>query len=180
MKQKIVILITCILLVGCKTASLQPTESFETPTNFNTSIDYTLNETLESFINDGSQLPLETSDHQEIIWWVKEGNAVIEDSIIHKTEDALEYEPITLEATISNQTYQFKRLLLLDPYVAYLISYFSSADDGSEVMKLAYTYNGFYWFKLNQDNAILQPTIGTKRMRDPSMVRKKDKACCLI
>ena len=174
MKQKIFILITCILLVGCKTTSLQPTESFETPTNFNTSIDYTLNETLDSFINDGSQLPLETSDHQEIIWRVKEGNAVIEDSIIHKTEDALEYEPITLEATISNQTYQFKRLLLLDPYVAYLISYFSSADDGFEVMKLAYTYNGLYWFKLNQDNAILQPTIGTKRMRDPSMVRKKD------
>ncbi|MBR2825209.1 MAG: glycoside hydrolase family 43 protein, partial [Solobacterium sp.] len=159
---------------GCQTSIQQPTESFDTPTSFNTSIEFELGETLDSFINDGAQLPSKTKDNQDIIWSVSEGNATIEDNIIHKSSNALEYEPIKLEATIDKQTYRYSRLLLLDPYVAYLISYFSSADDGSEVMKLAYTYNGLYWFKLNQDETILAPTIGTKRMRDPSTVRKKD------
>ena len=172
---KRILFITCIsILIGCTTPSQQPTESFDTQTSFNTSIEFELGETLDSFINDGTQLPSKTKDNQDIEWSVLEGNATIEDNIIHKSSNALEYEPIKLEATIANQTYRYSRLLLLDPYVAYLISYFSSADDGSEVMKLAYTYNGLYWFKLNQDEAILSPTIGTKRMRDPSTVRKKD------
>ena len=143
MKQKFLIVLSFFLLVGCQTSIQQPTESFDTPTSFNTSIEFELGETLDSFINDGAQLPSKTKDNQDIIWSVSEGNATIEDNIIHKSSNALEYEPIKLEATIDKQTYRYSRLLLLDPYVAYLISYFSSADDGSEVMKLAYTYNGY-------------------------------------
>ena len=128
---KRILFITCIsLLIGCTTPSQQPTESFDTQTSFNTSIEFELDEILDSFINDGTQLPSKTKDNQDIVWSVLEGNATIEDNIIHKSSNALEYEPIKLEATIANQTYRYSRLLLLDPYVAYLISYFSSADDG--------------------------------------------------
>ena len=66
----------------------------------------------------------------------------------------------------------FRSLTLNDPLVAYVISYFSSDGTDAEQLKLAYTYNGVYWFKVNQDRGILKPSSGTKRLRDPSLVRK--------
>ena len=131
-----------------------------------------LSDCIDESLFDGQLLPASTPEGSEIRWTVRSGNAVIEDSVIHKTPAAEEYEIISLEASAGDHSRIFDALTLNDPLVGYVISYFSSDGRDSEQLKLAYTYNGTYWFKVNQDRGILRASLGTKRLRDPSLVRK--------
>lgn len=56
---------------------------------------------------------------------------------------------------------------------AFVLSYFGGAD-GKEALHLAYSYDGLNWTALNNNNAVLEATIGTKRVRDPFIYRKPD------
>ncbi|MDO4192719.1 MAG: hypothetical protein Q4D24_05410 [Erysipelotrichaceae bacterium] len=133
-----------------------------------------LERTLDPFYNDGDELP--QIEDAEIVWSIVSGNAVIEDNVIRKTENSAEYEPIVLSASADGfqLDHSFGNILLLDPYVGYVISYFSERTSEPETMKLAYTYNGVQWFALNGDRAVLRATVGTGRLRDPAIFRKKD------
>ena len=131
-----------------------------------------LSDCIDESLFDGQLLPSAAPDGKPIEWTVRSGNAVIEDGVIHKTAGASEYESISLEAVTASHQVTFPSLTLNDPLVAYVISYFSSDGTDAEQLKLAYTYNGVYWFKVNQDRGILKPSSGTTRLRDPSLVRK--------
>ena len=130
---------------------------------------------LDAFLPNGYTLPNQTPSGASLSWKVMQGEASIDSYVLHKKETAQEYEPIVLTASTSNgETYTFDHLLLLDEYVGYLISYFSKKGEEKETLKLAYTYNGYYWFNINDGKMLLRPSIGTGSLRDPSVVRKKD------
>ena len=173
--RKFVLYLLCgCLLCGC---SQKPEEIV--PANDEADAVYVwLNQTLDAFINTGDSLPSVTADNEEITWTLESGKASITDNVITKAEDAEEYEPIVLLAKVGDKHYRFDHLLLLDEYVAYLISYFTNETD--ENLKLAYTYDSVYWFKLNSDQAVLSPTVGTKRFRDPSVIRRADGSFTVI
>ncbi|MBQ1468002.1 MAG: glycoside hydrolase family 43 protein [Solobacterium sp.] len=173
------LLLTClagILLTGC-TPKQEPVVS-PSPVPDNDPVYTELDQTLDAFINDGDLLPEKLHDGTAVSWTIHSGNAELEGHTIHKTEASAEYEPLTLSAEVSGQSYTFDHLLLLDEYVAYVISYFTNETD--ENLKLAYTYDSVYWFRLNSDQAVLSPSIGTKRFRDPSLIRKKDGSFAVI
>ncbi len=137
---------------------------------------------LDPFLNDGGSLPvIETVDGNSE-WTVISGNARIEDGRIYKTENAAEYEPVQLQASLNGipDEHVFTDLLLLDACTANVISYFSEVTDEPETMKLAYTYNGVEWFSLNGGHAVLKAETGTGRLRDPSLLRKKDGTFCVL
>ena len=131
---------------------------------------------LDPFLNDGQELPAELEDGVSVAWSVAEGHAVIEDGVIRKTEDAAEYEPVVLTSTVDGIEEEHDHLVLLDPYVGYVITYFSE----EETMKMMYTYDGQYWFKINNDETLCAPHIGTLRLRDPSLIRKTDGSFWLV
>jgi hypothetical protein len=133
---------------------------------------------LDSYMNEGDTLPSETSNGTAITWSVVSGNAELSDNAIHKTDTASEYEPIVLHALLANGEEQdFGNILLLAGYV---MTYFTKEDDDKETLKLAYSYDGEYWYHLNDDKSVVQATLGTKRLRDPSVVRRKDGSFTVI
>ena len=54
----------------------------------------------------------------------------------------------------------------------YLFSYFKG--NGEDGLHLAYSYNGREWHSLKNDQSFLTPTVGSKLMRDPSIMQDKD------
>ena len=161
---------TALLCAGCKTKPVTLTQE---------TIDH-LEASLPAFLNNGYQLPLKANEN-ELIWTVAEGDAYIGDGRVLKTEEAEEYEPVTLSVSAEGEEeHVFEHLLLLDQYAGYIISYFSEVTDEPETMKMAYTTNGIEWFSLNNDRAVLKASAGTKRLRDPSILRKKDGTFCIL
>ncbi len=55
---------------------------------------------------------------------------------------------------------------------AYIFSYFKG--NGEDGLHLAYSYDGLGWVTLKNDTSFLTPQIGTKLMRDPSVVQGPD------
>ena len=143
-----------------------------------------VDQALDPFLNDGGTLPAETGDGASITWTVSEGHATVQNGVITKTADAAEYEPVVLHAVISGngatEEADYGNLLLLDPYIGYVMSTFSEKGDSKEQLKLAYTYDETTWFKLNDGNAIFEAETGTKRVRDPAIFRKKDGTFALV
>ena len=140
---------------------------------------------LDSFINDGDQLITSIEGKGNITWQVMDGDAIIDESmVIHKTETSLEYQPIQLKAIYSDdQTtieVQCPSNVLIDPYAGYVLSYFVSEGEDSEALKLAFTYDGKLWFKVNDQRSVYKPSIGTTSLRDPSFVRLKDGGFMLV
>lgn len=63
-------------------------------------------------------------------------------------------------------------LLPIKAQTAYLFSYFVGERDG---LHLAYSYDGFHWTALNDNQSMLRPEIGNdKLMRDPSICQSPD------
>lgn len=166
-----------VLLSGCTARASNP---YTPPPEKQTQEAQFLNQMLDPFLTDGTVLP-ETAGTLPIHWSVISGRAYIHDGILSKTEEASEYEPLILRAEFPNGTCEeYEHLLLLDPYVAYVISYFTENGNEKESLKLAFTYDGIYWYKLNEDRSILKPYTGTRRLRDPQLFRKKDGSFALI
>ena len=56
---------------------------------------------------------------------------------------------------------------------AYLFSYFQG--NGQDGLHLAYSYDGFHWKALNNNQTFLKPQVGNDQlMRDPCIIRGKD------
>ncbi len=160
---------SCLFSAGCSSsppAAVPPVYEDETEAWLQNQID--------AFLNDDSTLPDKTASGEAIAWTISSGEAEIRDYAIYKTEKSQEYEPIVLKAEVHGKSYTLDHVLLLDPYVGYVIPYFEASGPTKEQLKLGYTYNGTYWFKLHNDQPVLKPSKGTKRLRDPSFVRKKD------
>ena len=167
------VLPAALLLCGCSSAEPAAPQPSVDPAIAHEIID-SFEHQLDPFLNDGMKLP--DSEKADVRWTVVSGNAVIEDNVIRKSENAAEYEPVVLSLSLNDvpQEHAFEHLCLLDEYSGYLISYFSERTDEPETMKLAYTYNGVEWFALNNDRAVLKASAGTGRLRDPALIRKKD------
>lgn len=181
--KKLIKKLICLLCITCNlsacTKTIQVDQNYQldpTTTQVANNEGDLLNIELDPFLPSGTKLP----GNKDVTWSIQEGNAYIKEGMIYKNDEAQEYEPIVLSATINNETYTYDHLLLLDPYCAYIISYFSEDGTDKEALKLCYTYNGKYWFKLNNDNAILKAKTGTKRLRDPSICRNKDGSFTLL
>lgn len=177
-KRILICSLICMFLVGCVNPNkpIAPKQIHLSEKTYQDDTEAWLDQALDAFLPSGYLLPAKTDTGETVTWKVVEGNAIITNNHIEKTEAAQEYEPIVLAATTSSSTseYTFDHLLLLDPYVGYIISYFTKKGDDKETLKLAYTYNGYYWFNLDNANTFVRPTIGTGSLRDPSVVRRKD------
>ncbi|MCI5774615.1 MAG: hypothetical protein MR210_08645 [Erysipelotrichaceae bacterium] len=168
MMRKLLLILIC-LLYGCTDQRINPQQMVIDYQPQDSTYEY-LDQYLDSFLHDGDQL-LNKFNDETITWEITDGNATIEDNIIHKTSLADEYEKIVLQANIKDKSYRFDNLCLLDKIHGYLITYFS---DDDESLKLAYTYDGLLWYELNHQESVLEATIGTKSLRDPSVVRNKN------
>ena len=140
---------------------------------------------LDSFVNDGDPLITSIEGKGTIRWEVLEGDAYIDETmVIHKTETSLEYQPITLKAvyTDENGTVEIECApnVLIDPYAGYVLSYFVSEGEDSEALKLAFTYDGELWYKVNDQHSVYKPSIGSTSLRDPSFVRLKEGGFVLL
>lgn len=173
MRKRILLTILAVVLCGCsQTAAPVPAE---TPMPEEVTPETWLDLWLDPFVNDGYTLPEFDQNGQPVAWTVADGDAEIRENCLYKTGQADEYEPVALTAQLADgSTVRYDRILLLDPYVAYVISYFSENGDEKETMKLAYTYNGSYWYKFNNDHTVLRAETGTGRLRDPAILRNKD------
>lgn len=172
MKKNIVCALALMLLTSCTTIQ-KPTERVvESPITNNETYDY-FNQSLDSFIFASSELPKDKNG-QVVNWQVESGNAEITANVITKTDSALEYEPIVLKLVTDEREYLFENILLLNPRAAYVMSYFGGSGTDFENPKLAYTYDGKLWYLLNEDKPIFKAKTGSKKVRDPYIVRKKD------
>lgn len=177
--KKILILLFGLLLVGCSTKSIQP--SFDNEVKLDTSqseVYNYLNQSLDSFIFSGSELP--TYKGEPVEWEVIQGEAEISENQLVKKKNASEYENIVLQGKVNGETYLFEQLLLLDEQIGYLMTYFGGNDKNYENPKLAYTFDGMLWYLINDDKPIFKATTGSKKVRDPSLVRKKDGSFAMI
>ena len=129
---------------------------------------------IDAFLFEKSRLPKMTPQGSELLWKVESGNAEIIDGTISKAAAASEYEPLCLSVSWNDSSLRFDGLTLLDEQVGYVIAYFTAEGTDKEQLKLAYTYDSIYWYKLNHDRGILKPDTGTRRLRDPSIVRRAD------
>lgn len=174
MKRLLGILIICLLVTGCNKSEIEPVTMEITKEENSDEIYNYLNQYLDYFYFDNKELLFYYED-TPIKWEVICGRAHIDYGyLLCKDEGADEYEKIRLQATINDNVYQFDEIILLDEKFGYLITYFSGNGDQQEQLKLAFTYDGLLWFQLNDQQSVLKPTIGSQRLRDPSVVRNKD------
>lgn len=136
-------------------------------------------------VENQTTLPEATDDGTAITWSVITGKATISGNKLIKKDNAKENEVITLQAQWMDDdqtcTYIHEDLILKDPYVAHLMTYFNH-DEGKKSgttegagMRLAYSYDGIDWFPLNNGKAVVNATLGTTNwLRDPHAFRKKD------
>ena len=166
---KKLIIILLFLISGCSDFSIKP-ENMEVVKDSQDETYNYLNQWLDSFMHDQDEL-LNEYNGKTITWYVDSGDASIEDNKLIKSETADEYEKISLKAIVDDKTYVFDNICLLDIIHGYLISYFS---DDEECLKLAYTYDGLLWYEANDQKCVVSASSGTKRLRDPYIMRNKD------
>ena len=169
-------LLASLLLTGCfsrpPVSGEPPVSEAETYGDMEMEQRY-IAQSIDGFLFSKDTLPSSTPQGSSLTWKVLSGKASITDHVITKEDGAKEYEPLSLEVQWNDQSLTFSDLTLLDEKVGYVIAYFTASGTDKEQLKLAYTYNSVYWFKLNHDRGILKPGIGTGRLRDPSIVRRK-------
>ncbi len=166
---KKLIIILLFLISGCSDSSIKP-ENMEVVKDSQDETYNYLNQWLDSFMHDQDEL-LSEYDGKAITWYVDSGDASIVDNKLIKSETADEYEKISLKAIVDDTAYVFDNICLLDIIHGYLISYFSNDE---ECLKLAYTYDGLLWYEANDQKCVVSASIGTKRLRDPYIMRNKD------
>lgn len=171
---QIILIISFVLITGCSDNAIEPvTMEVEKQESSNEIYNY-LNQYLDYFYFDNKELLMDYMG-MPIKWDVIGGDAHIENGyVLCKDEAADEYEKIKLQASVDGQIFDFDEIVLLDEKFGYLITYFSGNGEQQEQLKLAFTYDGLLWFELNDQKSVLKPTIGTQRLRDPSLVRNKD------
>ncbi|MBR3345577.1 MAG: hypothetical protein IKG37_00715, partial [Solobacterium sp.] len=112
-------------LCGCRSSAahgIQPTEPAKQLDLSNLETAY-VQECIEAFLFDGDALPSDTPMGTSLEWSVEQGHAALEQNVLHKTEGALEYEPLVLSVAYGENQLTFDSLQLLDEPVAYVISY---------------------------------------------------------
>lgn len=65
----------------------------------------------------------------------------------------------------------------LDPYAGYVMGYFTESPQGTGNdygLHIAYSTDALHWTPLNNNNAVVYPTLGQKGLRDPFIFRKND------
>ncbi|MEG0077830.1 MAG: hypothetical protein RR700_08315 [Anaerorhabdus sp.] len=176
--KKIAILLLSLMITGCTAKSIQPSFDHDVKQTSSSEVYDYLNQSLDSFIFSKSDLP--TYKGETVEWGVVSGEGEIIENKLVKKSTAKEYEPIVLEGTVQGETYTFENIMLLDEQTGYLMTYFGGDDKNYENPKLAYTFDGMLWYLINDDKPIFKATTGSKKVRDPSMVRKKDGTFALI
>ncbi len=184
MKKLVLILFVLILIMGCKDKYIEGPMVYPSDIEVNEKIyadeyEEFIDRYLDSFINDGTSL-LPHYNGKDITWVVESGNAKIENNIIYKNEVSNEYENISLRAYLNDTSYVFDDIELIDPYVGYLITYFVGDGLKNEKLFYAWSYDGFLWYDINFQKPVLSASIGTRRLRDPSFIRKKNGEFTLV
>ncbi|WP_238011765.1 glycoside hydrolase family 43 protein [Dactylosporangium sp. AC04546] len=63
------------------------------------------------------------------------------------------------------------RAAALDPFTGYLLAHFVGESSTAQQIYLAHSKDGLHWTDLNNGGLVLRSTVGTKGVRDPSLVR---------
>lgn len=182
--KKILILFCLLILVGCsntyiKGNLIQPTDVNVNLKEYLDDIEEYLDLYLDSFINDGDIL-IDNYKGYPIVWNIEHGEAVFENNVIHKKENAKEYESVVISAEVNGKKYLFDNVELLDKYVGYLMTYFVGDGLKNEQVYYGWTYDGLLWYPINFQKPVLKATIGTRRLRDPSIIRQKNGKFTLV
>ncbi len=182
--KKILLFIMSILMVSCtpeyiEGLVIEPSDLKAVYPDYIDDYHRKLDLYVDSFMNDKDIL-IRTIDGLDIYWNVVEGNAYIDNYIIYKTEQASEYEEIKLSAMVEDTTYYFDNIELLDTYVGYLMTYFVGDGLKNESVYYAWTYDGLLWYEVNDQRSVLKAGIGTRRLRDPSLIRLKNGKFTLV
>ena len=195
--KKIYLVLLSFLLSACSSnveSTQTPSEEFANPIYYydmdvyqslDMSIEATIKQSLDSFVNHLDVLPSDVDGKGQLKWEVISGNVTIdENNRIYKLEEALDNEPIQLKAIYDDQDMYLEVVcdpnICLDEYVGYLLSYFNHEGDDKEALKLAFTYDGFTWYPINEYKSVYKPDFGTTALRDPSFIRLKDGGFQLI
>jgi hypothetical protein len=64
-----------------------------------------------------------------------------------------------------------KEAAALDPFTGYLMAHFTGESANGEQIYLAHSTDGLRWTDLNNGGPVLLSTVGTRGVRDPSLVR---------
>ena len=130
---------------------------------------------VDYLLNDGVTLLSAGKHGSSVAWELTSGDAKIEGGKLLKTATSAEREPIKLKATITKNDIQkevdFENVVLMDKYVAHLMSYFKQEPNG---MCLNYSFDGINWEMLNNADTVVQATEGTTWVRDPFLLRNKE------
>lgn len=184
MKQNKILLTTCLfIMTGCSSTTVEYEDpvysySFDVYQELDGKIEDKIDIMLDSFVTDKQELFDGIDGQGHIDWSVISGRIEIIDNVIHKSEDASDNEPITLKAHYVDENndieYICKPNICLDEYAGYVLSYFVNKGKDSQTLKIAYSYDGFLWFEVDEQQSIYKPTTGTTYLRDPSFIRLKE------
>ncbi|NLC97367.1 MAG: glycoside hydrolase family 43 protein [Erysipelotrichaceae bacterium] len=182
--KKLIIMITILLLTSCTPKYIEgpivlPSEIEIENIEYVDEYEEYLDRYLDSFINDKTEL-IPHYNGFDITWVLESGNAKVENNTIYKTETSKEYEEISLRAYLGETSYVFENIELIDPYVGYLMTYFVGDGLKNEKVYYAWTFDGLLWYQINFQEPVLSASIGTRRLRDPSVIRKKNGEFTLI
>ncbi|WP_249283480.1 LamG-like jellyroll fold domain-containing protein, partial [Ligaoa zhengdingensis] len=145
---------------------------------FGTDLSYA-RRSLDFILNNGqTTLPQSGPNGAVIRWEVASGRAEIDaDNLVHKADGAAENEPVVLRATVEldgqSESFLYENLILKDRFTGFLMSYFDSSNDTGGI-RLGYSYDGVNWIPLKGGEPVVKAEIGTRRLRDPNIFRRKD------
>ncbi|WP_343256374.1 LamG-like jellyroll fold domain-containing protein [Ligaoa zhengdingensis] len=147
-----------------------------------------LQRAIDYLINDGYELPKAKSG-SNVVWTITEGDANLVDNVITKTGTSDERQLLKLKGVVTKGDVVvevvYNNVILMDEFVGYVLSFFGAngavdaehqgVNNPDEKFRMAYSYDGVHWEKLNNNYPVVYPTMGdTKRVRDPFIMRNKD------
>lgn len=119
------------------------------------------------------QLPMSGSHGSTVRYAVVSGRASIENGVLKKLSGEAK-EPVVIEAEVQleDQTVTKEyRVILLDEIYGYAMAYFNG-ELGEEKGSLAISTDALHWEKC--ESVSIQASLGSKRLRDPSLSRTKE------
>ena len=130
---------------------------------------------LLSTLIESSYLP-STGKKGSTVVWSSSDPAVLKDGKILRPASGEGNATATLTATISygeaSATKVFEDRLIMEEYVAYLLSFFDGS--GPNGIYFAISYDGLHWYPLNNNKPVMTATLDNKNTRDPMIYRQPD------
>jgi hypothetical protein len=136
-------------------------------------------------INHGSKLPISAAYGTTVSWTTADPHVTInEEGVVSADFTGAVDKRIsaTVTAVVSLGEEQSSRTFVVTfiaPFAGYILSYFGGSPY-KESLFMGYSYDGVHWVPLKGNTPILNATLGSKSVRDPFLMRKKDGSFAVI